>query len=145
MIIRSMNNQKEFPEGTTVQNCLKGLDAFPRGTLAALSGGIVCELNDPLRHDCSLTPLTLEHEEGRLRLANIANGPVFLAVAPGNAWASQLSGRCSAHGTGHGAVELAPRVGGVVEGLALSGHAGHEREVTTGRMAKGAYALGVDA
>ena len=65
MIIRSMNNQKEFPEGTTVQNCLKGLGAFPRGTLAALSGGIVCELNDPLRHDCTLTPLTLEHEEGR--------------------------------------------------------------------------------
>ena len=65
MIIRSMNNQKEFPEGTTVSSCLKALDAFPRGTLAALSGGIVRELNDPLRHDCSLTPLTLEHEEGR--------------------------------------------------------------------------------
>ena len=65
MIIRSMNNQKEFPEGTTVRNCLKGLDAFPRGTLAALTGGIVCELNDPLRRDCSLLPLTLEHEEGR--------------------------------------------------------------------------------
>ncbi len=65
MIIRSMNNQKEFPEGTTVRNCLIGLDAFPRGTLAALTGGIVCELNDPLRRDCSLLPLTLEHEEGR--------------------------------------------------------------------------------
>ena len=65
MIIRSMNNQKEFPEGTTVRNCLKALDAFPRGTLAALSGGIVIELNDPLRRDCALTPLTLEHEEGR--------------------------------------------------------------------------------
>ena len=65
MIIRSNNNQKEFPEGTTVQNCLKSLDAFPRGTLAALSGGIVIELNDPLRRDCTLTPLTLEHEEGR--------------------------------------------------------------------------------
>ncbi|MBR4575867.1 MAG: nucleoside kinase [Clostridia bacterium] len=65
MIIRSMNNQKEFPEGTTVRNCLIALDAFPRGTLAALSGGVVCELNDPVRRDCSLTPLTLEHEEGR--------------------------------------------------------------------------------
>ncbi|MBR6965961.1 MAG: nucleoside kinase [Clostridia bacterium] len=65
MIIRSMNNQKEFPEGTTVQNCLKALDAFPRGTLAALSGGVVCELNEPLRRDCTLIPLTLEHEEGR--------------------------------------------------------------------------------
>ena len=65
MIIRSMNNQKEFPEGTTVRNCLKALDAFPQGTLAALSGGVVIELNDPLRRDCALTPLTLEHEEGR--------------------------------------------------------------------------------
>ena len=65
MIIRSLDNQKEFPEGTTVRNCLVGLDAFPRGTLAALSGGVVIELNDPLRRDCTLTPLTLEHEEGR--------------------------------------------------------------------------------
>ena len=65
MIIRSMNNQKEFPEGTTVQICLKALDAFPVGTLAALSGGLVRELNEPLKQDCTLIPLTLEHEEGR--------------------------------------------------------------------------------
>ena len=65
MIIRSMNNTKEFSQGTTVQECLKALDAFPRGTLAALSGGVVRELNDPLDMDCDLTPLTLEHEEGR--------------------------------------------------------------------------------
>jgi len=65
MIIRSMNNEKEFPEGKTVQECLKALDAFPRGTLAAQSGGVVCELNDHLRQDCTLVPLTLEHEEGR--------------------------------------------------------------------------------
>ena len=65
MIIRSMNNEKEFNPGTTVQACLKALDAFPRGTLAALSGGVVRELNDPLDRDCELTPLTLEHEEGR--------------------------------------------------------------------------------
>ena len=62
MIIRSMNNEKEFPEGTT---CLKALNAFPRGTLAAQSGGVVCELNDELRQDCTLVPLTLENEEGR--------------------------------------------------------------------------------
>ena len=49
MIIRSMNNEKEFPEGKTVAECLKALDAFPRGTLAAQSGGVVCELNDVLR------------------------------------------------------------------------------------------------
>ena len=65
MIIRSMNNTKEFNQGTTVQECLKALDAFPRGTLAALSGGVVRELNDPLDMDCDLTPLTLAHEEGR--------------------------------------------------------------------------------
>ena len=67
MIIRSTvnNNQKEFSDGTTVQSCLKQLDAFPVGTLAALSGGIVRELNEPLKTDCVLTPLTLEHEEGR--------------------------------------------------------------------------------
>ena len=67
MNIRSALNgsMKEFPEGTTVQACLRGLDSFPVGTLAALSGGIVRELNEPLKTDCSLTPLTLEHEEGR--------------------------------------------------------------------------------
>ena len=65
MIIRSMNNEKEFPEGKTVMECLKALDAFPRGTLAAQSGGIVRELNDVLRQDCTLIPLTLENEEGR--------------------------------------------------------------------------------
>ena len=65
MIIRSMNHEKEFPEGKTVQECLKALDAFPRGTLAAQSGGVVRELNDILNQDCTLIPLTLENEEGR--------------------------------------------------------------------------------
>lgn len=65
MIIRSMNHEKEFPEGKTVQECLKALDAFPRGTLAAQSGGVVRELNDSLNQDCTLVPLTLENEEGR--------------------------------------------------------------------------------
>ena len=65
MIIRSMNNEKEFPEGRTVQECLKALDSFPRGTLAAQSGGVVRELNDSLNQDCTLIPLTLENEEGR--------------------------------------------------------------------------------
>lgn len=59
MIISTMNRKQEFPEGKTVQECLKAMDAFPRGTLAALSGGVVRELNDQLRQDCSLTPLTL--------------------------------------------------------------------------------------
>ncbi len=65
MIISTMDRQMEFPEGKTVRDCLTALGAFPRGTLAALSGGVVRELNDPLLQDCSLMPLTLEHEEGR--------------------------------------------------------------------------------
>ena len=65
MIIRSMNKEKNFPEGTPVRRCLEELGAFPRGTLAALSGGVVIELNDPIRQDCTLVPLTLAHEEGR--------------------------------------------------------------------------------
>ena len=65
MIIQCRNVQKELPKGTTVQDCLKALDAFPIGTLAALRGGVSVELNEPVTEDCSLIPLTLEHEEGR--------------------------------------------------------------------------------
>ncbi len=65
MIIRSDNREVELPQGTTVQECLKALDCFPHGTLAALRGGLVVELREPLKADCSLIPLTLEHEEGR--------------------------------------------------------------------------------
>ena len=65
MIIRALNRETQLPEGKTVQQCLEALDAMPRGTLAALKGGIAVELNDALREDCELTPLTLEHEEGR--------------------------------------------------------------------------------
>ena len=75
MIIRSMNNEKEFPEGTTVAACLKALDAFPTGTLAAQSGGVVCELNDELRQDCTLIPLTLENEEGAPPPLSLPAGP----------------------------------------------------------------------
>ena len=65
MIVQAMGKSAEFPEGSTAAECLKGLDAFPRGTLAAMSGGVVVELNDRLKEDCALVPLTLEHEEGR--------------------------------------------------------------------------------
>ena len=65
MIIRTEDREKSFPGGTHVDACLKALDAFPRGTLAALRGGVAVELNEPLYADCSLIPLTLEHEEGR--------------------------------------------------------------------------------
>ena len=65
MIIRSKNAQAELPAGTSVKDCLKALNAFPVGTLAALRGGVSVELNEPVTDSCSLIPLTLEHEEGR--------------------------------------------------------------------------------
>ena len=65
MIIKANLTEKEIPDGTTVLECLKALDACPAGTLAALKGGAAMELNEPLQEDCALTPLTLEHEEGR--------------------------------------------------------------------------------
>ena len=65
MIIHSQHQETELPEGTSVQDCLKAMDCFPEGTLAALKGGLVVELQEPLKEDCSLIPLTLEHEEGR--------------------------------------------------------------------------------
>ena len=65
MIIRFQDRRAEAPAGTSASDCLKALDAFPRGTLAALKGGVAMELNEPIREDCALMPLTLEHEEGR--------------------------------------------------------------------------------
>lgn len=65
MIIHSKDKSVTLPEGSTARVCLQKLDAFPEGTLAALSGGIVVELNDPVRLDCNLSPLTLADEEGR--------------------------------------------------------------------------------
>ena len=65
MIIRTHEHEAELKEGTSVQDCLKALDAFPVGTLAALKGGLSVELGEPLSESCELIPLTLEHEEGR--------------------------------------------------------------------------------
>ena len=65
MVIRCCEKEITLPEGTSVRECLEALDAFPAGTLAALKGGIVAELNDPVSGDCTLLPLTLDHDEGR--------------------------------------------------------------------------------
>ena len=65
MLIRNKDNTVTLPEGTSVRVCLQKLDAFPAGTLAALSGGVVVELSDPVRSDCVLSPLTLADDEGR--------------------------------------------------------------------------------
>lgn len=65
MIVKSGNHEANLPEGTLVLDCLKALDSLPAGTLAALKGGVVAELQDAVKEDCSLLPLTLEHEEGR--------------------------------------------------------------------------------
>lgn len=53
------------PEGTTIEQCLQALSACPAGTVAALENGTVAELNASVRSDCTLTPLTSSHEEGR--------------------------------------------------------------------------------
>ena len=63
--VRYQQTQASLPEGSTVRACLEALNAFPEGTLAALKGGLVVELNEPLYQDCGLIPLTLDHDEGR--------------------------------------------------------------------------------
>ena len=65
MTISSSGAEKILPEGTSVRACLEALNAFPEGTLAALKGGVVAELDEPVSGNCSLLPLTLDHEEGR--------------------------------------------------------------------------------
>ncbi|MBQ9251116.1 MAG: nucleoside kinase [Clostridia bacterium] len=65
MLVRANQREVNLPEGTRVQACLEALEAFPAGTLAALKGGVAVELNSPVKEDCTLLPLTLEHEEGR--------------------------------------------------------------------------------
>ena len=47
MIIRSSHLEAELPEGTSVQDCLKALNAFPVGTLAALRGGLALSCVPP--------------------------------------------------------------------------------------------------
>ena len=65
MIVKCGNHQAELPEETSVLECLKALDCLPVGTLAALKGGLSVELEEKIKEDCELLPLTLEHEEGR--------------------------------------------------------------------------------
>ena len=65
MTIRYDQTSKTLPEGSTVRDCLAALGALPAGTLAALRGGVVEELDDQVYGDCTLVPLTLDHEEGR--------------------------------------------------------------------------------
>ena len=59
MTISSSGAEKTLPEGTSVRACLEALNAFPEGTLAALKGGVVAELDEPVSGNCSLLPLTL--------------------------------------------------------------------------------------
>lgn len=54
----------ELPPGTAVCDCLHALAAEDHA-LAAMGAGQVLELNETLREDCTLTPITLAREEGR--------------------------------------------------------------------------------
>ena len=59
------NDQRvELPAESTVLDCLRAAGA-EAGALAAMRGGQVLALNEPLRESCALTPITMDDEEGR--------------------------------------------------------------------------------
>ncbi len=59
------NDQRvELPAESTVLDCLRAAGA-EGAVLAAMRGGQVLALNEPLRDSCTLTPITMDDEEGR--------------------------------------------------------------------------------
>lgn len=59
------NDQRvELPAESTVLDCLRAAGA-EGAVLAAMRGGQVLALNEPLRESCTLTPITMDDEEGR--------------------------------------------------------------------------------
>ena len=59
------NDQRvELPAESTVLDCLRAAGA-EGAVLAAMRGGQVLALNEPLRESCALTPITMDDEEGR--------------------------------------------------------------------------------
>ena len=59
------NDQRvELPAESTVLDCLRAA-GVEGAVLAAMRGGQVLALNEPLRDSCTLTPITMDDEEGR--------------------------------------------------------------------------------
>ncbi len=65
MRITCGENTINMKTGETAMRCLLSLCGEIPGLLAAQCGGDVIELNQPIEEDCTLTPLTLQDEEGR--------------------------------------------------------------------------------
>ena len=65
MNITCGNITKELEHGMSIMQCLDALDVDTTGVLAVQMGGHVLELNDVLTQDGTISPLTLQDEEGR--------------------------------------------------------------------------------
>lgn len=65
MLITVNGKPTEMPVGSTVRTCLETAGALTPHVLAAMDGGRVLELNDPITADAALIPLTLQDDEGR--------------------------------------------------------------------------------
>ena len=62
------NDQRvELPAESTVLDCLRAAGA-EGAVLAAMRGGQVLALNEPLRDSCTLTPITMDDEAGPTHL-----------------------------------------------------------------------------
>ena len=85
-------------------------------------------LHDPIL--CQVRPhdgvfTSLQHKEGRLVIAYVANRPPLGVQCPGDIGVADLCRRCAARGTSYAARLLTPRVGVVIEGCALGCNASH--------------------
>ena len=65
MKISDGSHEVWMQNGTTARQCLSALDRLSPDTLAAMRGGTVLELGDPVAGDCTLLPISLQNEEGR--------------------------------------------------------------------------------
>lgn len=95
-----------------MRDCLAAL-GISEGALAAMRGGQVLELNETLREDSELNPITLRHEEGRRIYERCLRMMMLLAVRrlyPGEQVRIEYS-------AGHGVFVRLPR-------LSLSGRHG---------------------
>ena len=79
MLIRWQDKELTLPPGTSVRDCLAAL-GISEGALAAMRGGQVLELNETLREDSELNPITLRHEEGRRIYERCLRMMMLLAV-----------------------------------------------------------------
>ena len=65
MLILCGNKRMETMTGTSVMECLRGLEADMTGVLAVQQGGRVLELTDVITREGEIRPLSLQDEEGR--------------------------------------------------------------------------------